>query len=304
MARERDAQLLAGRARRSSFNSGGAYGGYPASGYERDRKYSSGASELDRRFGDLDIDSGRDRDRGAYERERKTSSNMGRSGTYSGDRGTYERERKISSNLGRPGTYSGNIDRPRTLSNNMGGYPPASGYPATGYTGASTSPYLGASPKLRGAEPGYVSGSGGYGAFPSSPNRSMSDPFGGPQVYPKGHVLEGQPIRGSRVPSPIPGTVGVNFPSGPAFPQPAVPGGMGGTSPLLGTTQGQQLETPAGFNRPVNGALSYTPFENMKIQEMDDFLEHLPRMPLVLQPHDVFHEDWIRMMQVCKYTLL
>ena len=36
----------------------------------------------------------------------------------------------------------------------------------------------------------------------------------------------------------------------------------------------------------------------MKIQDMDDFFENLPRMPKVLVPHDVYHEDWIRFMQV------
>jgi hypothetical protein len=29
---------------------------------------------------------------------------------------------------------------------------------------------------------------------------------------------------------------------------------------------------------------------------MDDFVNNVPRMPLVLQPHDVYHEDWIRFM--------
>lgn len=34
----------------------------------------------------------------------------------------------------------------------------------------------------------------------------------------------------------------------------------------------------------------------MKIQDMEEFLEQIPRMPLVLVPHDVYHEDWIRLM--------
>jgi hypothetical protein len=59
-----------------------------------------------------------------------------------------------------------------------------------------------------------------------------------------------------------------------------------------------QLAAPEGFSRPINAAQPYTPFETMKIQDMDDFLEHVPRMPLVLQPHDVYHEDWTRLMQV------
>jgi len=36
----------------------------------------------------------------------------------------------------------------------------------------------------------------------------------------------------------------------------------------------------------------------MKIQDMDDFYENMPRMPKVLVPHDVYHEDWIRFIQV------
>ncbi|KAI0080703.1 hypothetical protein K474DRAFT_1657513, partial [Panus rudis PR-1116 ss-1] len=36
----------------------------------------------------------------------------------------------------------------------------------------------------------------------------------------------------------------------------------------------------------------------MKIQDMDDFFENIPRMPLVLVTHDVYHEDWIRFMTV------
>jgi hypothetical protein len=35
----------------------------------------------------------------------------------------------------------------------------------------------------------------------------------------------------------------------------------------------------------------------MKIQDMDDFLDNIPRMPLVMQTHDCYHEDWIRLMQ-------
>lgn len=56
------------------------------------------------------------------------------------------------------------------------------------------------------------------------------------------------------------------------------------------------LQPPDGFARPPNLALSYTWFDLMKIQHMDDFYESLPRMPLVLVPHDVYHEDWIRFM--------
>lgn len=41
----------------------------------------------------------------------------------------------------------------------------------------------------------------------------------------------------------------------------------------------------------------------MKIQDMDDFYENMPRMPKVLVPHDVYHEDWIRFIQVNSLVL-
>jgi hypothetical protein len=62
--------------------------------------------------------------------------------------------------------------------------------------------------------------------------------------------------------------------------------------------EAKQLPTPEGFSRPPNQSQSFTPFEPMKIQDMDEFFEVIPRMPLVLQTHDTFHEDWIRVMQV------
>jgi len=60
---------------------------------------------------------------------------------------------------------------------------------------------------------------------------------------------------------------------------------------------GAPLQPPDGFSRPPNLAQSYTWFELMKIQDMEDFYDTLPRMPLVLVPHDVYHDDWIRFMQ-------
>ena len=58
------------------------------------------------------------------------------------------------------------------------------------------------------------------------------------------------------------------------------------------------LAAPEGFSRPPNLAQSYTPFDIIKIQDMEDFYENIPRMPLVLVTHDVYHEDWIRLMTV------
>ena len=57
------------------------------------------------------------------------------------------------------------------------------------------------------------------------------------------------------------------------------------------------LPPPEGFSRPPNAAQSYTYFENLKIQDLDDLEKSMPRMPAVLTTHDVYHEDWIRFMQ-------
>jgi len=57
------------------------------------------------------------------------------------------------------------------------------------------------------------------------------------------------------------------------------------------------LPPPEGFSRPPSAAQSYPHFNNVKIQDMDDLMETMPRMPAVLTTHDVYHEDWIRFMQ-------
>ena len=57
------------------------------------------------------------------------------------------------------------------------------------------------------------------------------------------------------------------------------------------------LPPPEGFGRPPNAAQSYTYFENLRVQDLDDLEKSMPRMPAVLTTHDVYHEDWIRFMQ-------
>ena len=57
------------------------------------------------------------------------------------------------------------------------------------------------------------------------------------------------------------------------------------------------LPPPEGFSRPPNAAQSYTHFDDLKVQDMDDLAESMPRMPAVLTTHDVYHQDWIRFMQ-------
>ncbi|KAH9938477.1 uncharacterized protein B0H18DRAFT_1134039 [Fomitopsis serialis] len=121
-----------------------------------------------------------------------------------------------------------------------------------------------------------------------------ASPRPGMDVYPRGHVMEGQPMRrgGSRAPSPAPGygaapptssypgmnTSAYSTPGYGAQPggYGSQPGGYGGPAsprmPLMPGEQAQQmLSAPEGFSRPPNLAQPYTHFEMMKIQEMDDF---------------------------------
>ncbi|KAI6047071.1 hypothetical protein EDC04DRAFT_2556651 [Pisolithus marmoratus] len=104
----------------------------------------------------------------------------------------------------------------------------------------------------------------------------------GSQVYPPGHVMDGQPFPRSRAPSPMPGPPAA-FPTSPRM-------------PVSVATADQQLSVPDAFSRPANAAQPYTPFPVMKIQDMEQFYDQVPRMPLVLETHDVYHQDWIRFM--------
>jgi len=285
-ARERDAQSAVARERRKSFNQGpispplAGYpvtspqnsAGYPVtspqnsagypSGYPYGN-YATGGSDLDRRFGGMDI-GGRDYDDHKH------------------------------GGLGRPRKYSvGESDRGRDVYGDRSAYNTGPGFPSA-RTGQPTpysntgSHYAGSSPNMRTPEPRYAATApGGYpGSSGGDPFARSASPYNGAtsSVYPRGHILEGQPMPRSRATTPIPGAH--------PFPQPGI------TSPASGPfSEEPQLAAPEGFSRPINAAQPYTPFEMMRVQDMDDFANHIPRMPLVLQPHDVFHEDWIRFMQ-------
>ncbi|KXN87939.1 hypothetical protein AN958_07949 [Leucoagaricus sp. SymC.cos] len=134
------------------------------------------------------------------------------------------------------------------------------------------------------------------------------------QIYPRGHIMEGQPIPPrSRASSPMPGPPPGVSPYGQPYPEqsgriqshsprPPPSPRLGGASPLIPGAvlpdPGQQLPPPEGFSRPVNPILSYTAFETTKIQAMEEFLlaPYPPRMPGVLKSHDVYPEDWQRLM--------
>lgn len=140
------------------------------------------------------------------------------------------------------------------------------------------------------------------------------------QVYPRGHILEGQAMR-SRASSPIPpiqglpasacgqpyhdqaGTFCSHSPRPPPSPR------MGGALPRFpGSTlsiAGQQLLPREGLSRSINPNMSFSEFPTTKIQTMEEFLQaaQLPRLPSILKSHDVSAEDWLRLMNVSRQAL-
>ncbi|KAI3596792.1 hypothetical protein WG66_016389 [Moniliophthora roreri] len=341
-ARQQDAF---NRERRKSFNAGAgvafpgaAPGGYappspyqgyaqPQShspgpmGYTRERKYSSGGgllSDLDRQFNDLGVSDDRIAGPGMA-RPRKYSTHESAAAAERTRRmsGNFGPERPLSAYGGAAGSHSPNAGAaypPRPYSRNANAYP--------------TAPqYANPSPNLRSAEPAAFAPhaprpTSPYATanYPPSPNH-VADPYaraaspfapGGtvPDIYPPGHVMEGQPIVRSRATTPLPGTVpppvggyagsaggGVAFPQGATYPQPHIPGSPQPGVPASHASATGQLAAPECFSRPINAAHPYTPFEAMKIQDMEEFYDHIPRMPAVLQAHDVYTEDWSRLME-------
>ncbi|KAG6833819.1 hypothetical protein H0H87_011753 [Tephrocybe sp. NHM501043] len=314
-ARERDAQA---RERRNSFNASpqppGAGYTFPTSGsgsqYSRSpySGYTAGGdhSELDRKMGDLDV-----RDRGS----------------------TYPAE-KVSTHAPRPRKYSTNepIDVPRSISPHPGvrqdGRATAGPYGASTASGAYNTgrPYSSAGhhPSSSISSTGRVSPmpfvppaptGAPYNSYSTSPNRApdpisrSTTPFGGPPggtsvVYPRGHVMEGQPIlpqdraRMSPMPQGPP-------PLGP-YSSSTVGMTHAGSSPNIPPAHSpasRQLAAPEGFSRPVNGSHPFTPFDIMKIQDMEKFWFELPRMPPVLNAHDVLDPDWLRLMTVFEFII-
>lgn len=245
MARERDAQSTVNRERRKSSNAGGAGpipgsfsfpttgntgypphpNGYPYSGYTpagapvsaygsgnagQNPKQSGGYTDITRQFNDLDINSNTQRDRKA--------SGGGHTRKYSTNDPTYGTER--------PRTISGNyVDRTNPYPTAAGSYTPAPG-PYSNPKNVPVGPdianpypnYYPSSPNMRHSDVSQTASSGYPG--PTYPSRDQAEliarsttPFGAPpsQVYPRGHILEGQPIvvnnnnSRSRAPSPNPG---------------------------------------------------------------------------------------------------
>ncbi|KAF9076489.1 hypothetical protein BDP27DRAFT_1414361 [Rhodocollybia butyracea] len=272
-----------------------ATGNSPNMGYSRERKYSTGGTLADQ-FADM----GLDHDNAPLARPRKYS--------------THE-ARRMSGNFG--------IERP------------PSAYDASATSAGYSKPYAAGvaysnpSPSLRSADPPYMpaprpsspygtpnyppappqdiyarDSGGSYGARAASPYHRAASPYGrsaspfaasGGDAYPPGHVMEGRPIgQRSRATTPVGSSPGMGYhPTTGGFPQSGISGRM---SPnILGGSSAGTLAAPECFARPINAAHPYTPFEPMKIQDMDLFLEVLPRMPVVLQTHDAYNEDWTRL---------
>jgi hypothetical protein len=127
----------------------------------------------------------------------------------------------------------------------------------------------------------------------------------GGNVYPPGHILEGQPKPPgmndgppprslSRAASPNPYNAASQLTARPKSQ-------MGRPSPNLSPNipLSTQLAAPEGFSRAINATLAYVGFKPLKINSMDDFFSRtLPKMPQELQMHDVRNEDWFRFNEV------
>jgi len=158
------------------------------------------------------------------------------------------------------------------------------------------SPYLGHSPNARPGEVAPYPGAN-YSSSPARPEAVLPGSttplvgYPGAQVYPPGHVLEGQLINPrSRGSSPIPAGASP-LPHAGVYPQ---------TFPHSPKMQdANQLKQPEGFGRPVNPAFPYAPFDPIRVLDMDNILRGLqiPRVPPALQSHDVQHDDWNRFSQ-------
>lgn len=185
---------------------------------------------------------------------------------------------------------------PRAPSPYGAGGPGAGGYTVAPQPRSRAPSPVGMYPRSRAGSP--------VGVYPRAISRAASPVggIGGGGYIPRGNI--------SRAPSPMGGPSPYGAPT-PSFPQPGIGGYPAGAGPSpnmstpatlagsggYGSPQAEQLAAPPGFSRPVNPSQPYTPFDTIKIQDMDDFMNNTPKMPLVLQPHDVYHEDWTRLMQ-------
>ncbi|KAF8738149.1 hypothetical protein AX14_011735 [Amanita brunnescens Koide BX004] len=211
---------------------------------------------------------------------------------------------------GRPRKYSTSEGAAPMGSGGYGQYGTVPGPYSKPYAAAGPhiSAYSNPSPNMRAADVLPSVPQPGYPASPYTSTGKNSEPIARASS-PYGYT---QPPR-SRATTPIPGAA-------PSFPQPRsraaspvpgyaqprsraaspMPGGM--PLPPEASFDRHQPTIPDCFSRPLNTTHSYPAFDPIKIQEMDEFLERLPKLPLVLQSHDVTHHDWIRLTQDLSLT--
>lgn len=150
----------------------------------------SAYGDLANQFNDLDIDRQKD-----YERDRK-SSNPKRTRKYSTNDDTYERARTISGNYvdrnAYPSAAGAYQSAPGPFSNHQNPSHPGP-YPTNSYIASSPNMHAGEIPYGAGAS-GYPMSNNSASAYTGSPAMRSTTPFGTSQYYPRGHVLEGQPI--------------------------------------------------------------------------------------------------------------
>jgi hypothetical protein len=279
--------------------------------------YTNPMNDLDRRMNNVDLGQGRKTSVGEYDNRRRS--------TYT--------EAPVGPQPASP--YNQPMAPPSPLMSAANpGYGPAAGYGVSPYppVAPAADPYQRAASPFHGAEqailsrsrapsPNPMSGNPmtGVGAYGSRSRAPSPNPGGfaprsrAPSPNPNAQPYAVPQRPRSRAASPLPGT-GPAYGAQPGYPQgpqPSYPGGLprsphvGGGAILAGHEQPPpMLPPPDGFSRPANLAQSYTFFETMKIQDMDDFYDNIPRMPMVLVPHDVYHEDWIRLCQVGLPSLL
>ncbi|KAI0307365.1 hypothetical protein B0F90DRAFT_1923083 [Multifurca ochricompacta] len=221
--------------------------------------YSNPMNDLERRMDGVDLGSARKSSVGEYSNRRRS--------TYTEAAVNYP----AAQLPGSPYQVPMAPPSPVTTASNPG-YAPAAGYPTSAYppSGPGADPYQRAALPygLRSRAPSPNPGAVAASAYGTRSRAASPIPNPTPYVPPRPR---------SRAASPLPGAAPPPYSGQPSFPHPNV--------------------LPRSPHIGGGATLSYTFFEAMKIQDMDDFYDNMPRMPMVLVPHDVYHEDWIRFIQ-------
>ncbi|KAF4619742.1 hypothetical protein D9613_005383 [Agrocybe pediades] len=287
---------------------------YPPGAFGHTRSAGGSVHDISRQFKDMDLE----RTREQVERAGKPASAMhGRS--YSASTGSAEP-------YGRPRAVSGNFgERPIPYPS-----PPNSYTPSTGYTNPvppnyappyPTSSYIAPSPNMRPQDTsfgianatGYPTANASYAGSSARPMNEMmqrsTTPHGPPPAQSYSHSYGGEAPQPnfsnkprsrapSRAPSPNPEPYLGRATSAPSQIGKSPRARAGSIHVPSQSQPPQQLPAPEAFSRPINAANPFTPFEMMKIQDMEEIYDpKLPKMPSILTTHDIYPEDWKRCMQ-------